>query len=338
MTIVLSHNTALELLRAIPPQSGLLATVEKDVPSDQLELPCSAGLFSTLSRFGIGQNDVHVLGPRRCRKSRSRRMQTHAASCPELPGSLLRQLEPGLLVAGPELCFIQMARQVSLVGAVVLGHELCGSYSHFFRLVSGFYERPALTSVEKILSALDGLSGAYGAASAREALAWARDGSRSPMETVVSCEFFLPPSLGGFGFVSPALNHGVALDAAASQMTRTSYCYVDVAYPDLQLGFEYDSSQFHHDPARDRRRREALQHMGWRIVTIELDHMTDHNELLRTISLVKDVIPRVSEAWPDAGETLLLHRRLLRATRCGLGLSAALFAPAVASLIPQVHV
>lgn len=337
MTILLSHNTALELLRAVPPQSGLLMPVAEPVSTAELEVPCSAGLFSRLTRFGIGQGELHVLEPRHCRKSRSRRMCSHVTSVSELPAWMLLQLEPGLLVAGPELCFIEMSRRVSLVGAVVLGHELCGAYSHFFRLVSGFYERPTLTLVEKIALALDQLSGAYGVVPARRALAWVRDGSRSPMETVVSCELFLPPDLGGLGFAAPLLNYEVPLDSAASQMTGARYCCVDVAYPDLRMGFEYDSAQFHRDTVRDRRRREALQHMGWRIVTIELNHMADHDELMRTISLVRDVIPRVSGEWPDAVESLGLHRRLLRATRCGLGLSAALFAPAVAS-VPAIHV
>lgn len=66
---------------------------------------------------------------------------------------------PEVYAAGPELCFAQMAREVSFLGIVVLGCELCGLYAHFLQMISGYYERPALTSAEKIAEALDVLEG-----------------------------------------------------------------------------------------------------------------------------------------------------------------------------------
>ena len=64
-----------------------------------------------------------------------------------------------------------MAGETSLIGAVVLGHELCGTYSPFAQMISGFYERPALTSVDKLRAATDAVSGMRGVKAARKAKA-----------------------------------------------------------------------------------------------------------------------------------------------------------------------
>ncbi len=338
MPVVLSHNTALEVLRAIPPQAGLLVPVEKTVRASTFEVPKAKDLLAMATHYGISPAAVHVLAEKGRRQSRAAGVTLHSTVVDELPAESLLRLGPDLLVCGPDLVFVQMSRKVSPVGAAVLGHELCGCYSHFSRMVSGFYERAPLTTVETIEAFMDLCGSFYGRAPAQQALALVRDGSRSPMETVVSCELFLPAAEGGFGFAPPQLNCEVALDAVASQITGTGCCYVDVAYPDLRLGFEYDSSEFHADPARDRRRREALQHMGWQIVTIDLDAMTDYVQLRKTISLVVDVIPRQAEGVFSPEKGYELHRRLLRATRYGLGLGAALFGPGVPTGAVPVHV
>ena len=50
---------------------------------------------------------------------------------------------------------------------------------------------------QDVLWAVDALSGLYGLSRAREALRWVCDGARSPMETVLTGELFLPGRLRG---------------------------------------------------------------------------------------------------------------------------------------------
>ena len=338
MPVVLSHNTALEILRAVPPQANVLAPVDEGVEAAALRAPKPHELLEFSRRCSLSAATVHALASRGHRQSRARGLSLHSTNAELLPAEGLLQLGPDLLVSGPELCFIQMTRKVSLVGSAVLGHELCGSYSHFSRLISGFYERPELTSVASIDSLMCRLGSFYGLARAREALAFVRDGSRSPMETVVSCELFLPTDVGGFGLAPPRLNYEVALDDVASQITGTSCCCVDVAYPDQLFGLEYDSAEFHADPAKDRRRREALQHMGWRIVTVDLERMASYDELRKAIALVASAVPRRPGKPFSSERGRELHGRLLRATRCGLGLNGALFGVPVPNGLIRTHV
>lgn len=336
MSILLCHNTALELLRGVPPQArGWSRAGELDMAEHSTDLRALRGLDA--GDLGVSQLPLNVLVAKGAPSSKSQAVRTRWFGLDAIPDGLMLEMAPGTYVAGPELCFVQMAQQISLVGAVVLGCELCGRYSHFARLVSGFYERPPLTSTDRIAEALDRLDGLYGLGRARAALEWVRDGSRSPMETVVSCELYLPAREHGLAFQRPELNHRVDLDAEASAITGTCSCYVDASWPGLRRGLEYDSRQFHTDPAKGLRRREALQHMGWDIYTIDVDQMRDHAELMTTVALFADEIPRQEGGPAPDDEVAVLHRRLLRATRCGMGVEAALFSAPVRRGLVKIH-
>ena len=337
MPVIISHCSALELLRAVPPQARLYPRVGE--PLEMTGISTSPQELATLDlgRFGVRRKPVHVLVSGESRELKASGVRTHWFGLPVMPGGLLLELSPGVYVEGPELCFVQMARSTSIVGAVVLGYELCGQYSHFSEMVSGYYERPPLTSVEMIGAAMSELSGLYGLGRAREALRWVRDGARSPMETVLAGELFLPGRHKGLAFVRPELNYEVSLDEAASAITGTKTCRIDVAWPGQRRGTEYDSREFHLDPEKDLRRKEALEHMGWTINTIKLDHMANHDELMKAVALFEDAIPRQKGGPASAEEVAQLHERLLRATRCGMGMERAVFGVPVPHGLVKMH-
>lgn len=338
MPVVISNSSALELLRSVPPQARLYPRVAEPLETAAISTDGRELRAADLRLHGIRRTPVHVLVSRFGRQIQSADVRTHYFGLPRMPEGLLLELEPGVYAAGPELCFVQVARSSSLVGAVALGCELCGRYAHFSEMVSGYYERSPLTSVERIGEALDALSGLYGICHAREALRWVCDGARSPMETVLAAELFLPGRHKGLGFARPELNYEVSLDEAAAALTGTRSCSIDIAWPAVRRGAEYDSREFHPDPGRDLRRREALEHMGWAINTIKLDHMADHAELMRTVALFADEVPCQPGGSAPAAEVAELHGRLLRATRCGVGLEQALFGVPVEHGAVRIHV
>ena len=338
MSIVISHGSALELLRAVPPQVRVFPRVSEPLELSRISTSARELSALRLDDFGIRRSPVHVLVCKGARGIEAVGVRTHWFGLPVMPGGLLVELAPEVYAAGPELCFAQMARQASVVGAVALGDELCGRYSHFSEMISGYFERPPLTSVEQIAAALEALAGLYGLHHAREAARWIRDGARSPMETVLSSELLLPARHQGLAFARPELNYEVALDAAASSITGTRSCSIDVAWPGVRRGAEYDSLEFHLDPERDLRRREALEHMGWMINTIKLDQMSDHRELMKVVALFEDAVPRQPGGPAPTNEVAELHRRLLRATRCGMGLERALFGVPVPRGAVRLHV
>lgn len=325
MPILISHNSALERLRSVPPQVDTATPVTHSVPMEEFRLLPYEITHLDLRSLGITQQPLHHLAPATTYQSKAHGLKTHLSKLNSLPPGLIREIQPGVYLSGPELCFIQMATHTSLLGAVVLGHELCGTYSHFSTFVSGFYERPALTSVAKIEAAIEQLAGMHGLSRARKALRWTRDGSASPMETVVSCMLSLPTSLGGFGLVLPTLNYKVTLDEASQRITKTKTARVDTAYVQILYGLEYDGQDYHRDAEKDRRRREALAHEGWTIFVVNVDEASDWAKLRDKVALL-DKVPRQrgsGEVDEKTGRALL--DRLLRATRYGVGMNAALF-------------
>jgi hypothetical protein len=192
--------------------------------------------------------------------------------------------------------------------------------------VSLYLAHLLMQTLADIRRVADLMGGVRGVGIARKALRWVREGSRSPMETVVSNMLFLPSSEGGYGFAAPTLNHRVTLDDAASAITGTSCCYVDMSWPELRLGIEYDSSAWHADAEKDRRRREALAHMDWSIYSIQLDDVRGFVSLDRMVGLFAERVPR-ARGWQPAStaEQDQLLRRLFTSTRCGLGLERMLF-------------
>lgn len=324
-TVVFSHQTALERLRSVPPQLDNSEPFENVFRPNAHSTNTHAANKLNLSEFGIRETPVNVLIGCDMRPTTSPRVRPHSAGLIEYPGWLIKKLTETVYCCGPELVFIQLASSLPLVDAVVLGFELCGSYSHFSSAISGFYDRKPLTSVEKIASAIDALKGLRGLPKAMETLKWVADGARSPMETVLACCLGLPASLGGLGFSAPVLNHKVELEGIASKRAGSKSCYIDLAWPEGERGLEYNGAAFHPNAAKDRRRIEGLEHMGWSINTLDLAEMSDFGKLWDVAGLLKGKVQRIEDATPMFREARQLHHQLLESTRFGLGLEGVLF-------------
>lgn len=339
MTILLSHNSALERLRAIPPAFDHSKTLAQALDLSIIRPTRNELRQSSLKALGIRQLPAHVLCHEDTPRSKSNNIKAHTQSATAIPGNLVRIIGDGAYAAGPELVFLQMAQRTSLLGLVALGYELCGSYSHFGPLISGFYERNPLTSVKRISDALDLLGRHSGISEARKALRYVLDGSASPMETVFACMLVLPNDLGGEGLVFPNLNWMVELDTLGKKMTGHGTAQVDIAWPDKKIGLEYNGGPYHTDPQTDQLRREALSRKEWRIYTADIDRMVDYGKYSNLLGLVEDEIPRRSgAAKPEPKDSAALFKRLMKATRAGIGLNPALFNVDVPWKAVKVHV
>ena len=338
MPVLISHNSALELLRSIPPQALTPQHAMSDLTVSELRPWRGMNDYPTLQALGHSLLPVHFLVPSSKHQVKSSVTKLHRTSLATIPNDLVREVAPGVFASGPELAFIQMASTMSLIGAVVLGHELCGTYSHFAKMASGFYERPPLTNTARIENAIKRLQGIYGLSRAHAALRWVRDGSASPMETVVSCMLHLPVNLGGFGKQAPQLNRVVPLDNASQRITGKKTCRIDTAYPDTTTGMEFDGESYHRNVEKDRIRREALAHEGWTIYVVNVDEMDSYEELKKKVDLMSSVpqMPRQGEVDTKLGVELL--GRLLRANRFGVGLNGTLFGVPVPRGKVKVHV
>lgn len=337
MPVLISHDSALEYWRAVPPQVDT---------STEVTWPLAAAEYSTTAvdvaafdaaAYGISGRPLHVLGGKGVRRSSAAGVKAHVCSLDVLAPGTVRAIAPEVYVSGPEFTFAQMARGLGEVGAALVGFELCGDYSHFSAPISGFYDRPALTSTTKIEEALAQLKGFYGRSAAQEALKLVIDGARSPMETVLACMLSFPARLGGFSFEAPSLNFEVSLDEAASRLAGLSCCRIDVAWPDQLVGLEYNGAAFHQDAEKDRRRAEALRRMGWSIFTVDAARITSYRELARFVQLLEGTVPHRPDGRAPTSAAKVLLDRLLGMTRFGWGMNPVLFGVPVPTGAVKVH-
>lgn len=125
-------------------------------------------------------------------------------------------------------------------------------------------KRQSPLTVEALRDALRRYDGARGLHRARRALALVRVGAESPRESLLRLLIIgaLP---------EPTLQHEV-FDASGEFVAR-----LDLSWPRLKLGVEYDGAH-HADPAqreRDRIRLEKLRALGWQIIVVTKDDLLD---------------------------------------------------------------
>ena len=337
MTLIISHNSALEWMRYCPPT--IVGHSRFGEKIDMEQCPVSEDALDRLSSVSqLLQKPIHVSVSKDRFRPKRKSIDAHVLTKKTLNENILYSLGDGIFVAGPELCFLQMAQNLSKLGLIVLGFELCGYYSQYASLISGFYERNPLSSTTQLVDLLGSFHGLRGAKRAHDALQWVLDGSASPMETVEACRLMLPNSMGGEGFIQPKLNFEVALDTVASSITGTKSCRIDLAWPDIKVGGEYDGAEYHGDQCADRRRREALAHLGWSVFVADSSHIHKAGMHTDLVSLLEGRVKRrPGQEKVSAIKADELLSRLLSATRYGFGKSRALFAPEVAGRRLGMH-
>ena len=194
--------------------------------------------------------------------------------------------EEGYFVSSPEMCFLQMAGQMPLVGLIELGYELCGTYSIPVAgdpnvPERGFYYREPLMSAQSLKDFLARMPGVRGHQKAQRALRYLLDGSASPMETKLAILLTLPYKLGGFGLIQPELNSRIIPTKSARWSSSKAFYTCDLYWSDYDLAVEYDSASFHTGSKRiadDSKKRNALVLMGITVITVTTQQLYDKIE------------------------------------------------------------
>ena len=137
MDIYLSHSSALEIWSSFKTGADVLARCwdsrnpswRKDEP-----LPSECKVTELLIRELAGMPELegialplHVVVPSQAARSRCGKVACHVSSATFPRGSFIR-IARNVLASSPELCFVQMASELSLPALIRLGFELCGTY------------------------------------------------------------------------------------------------------------------------------------------------------------------------------------------------------------------
>lgn len=160
------------------------------------------------------------------------------------------EAETGLRLTSPASTWAMLGSLLSVSDLVAVGDALV-------REPMRRGDPPALATIDQLTRA-SSVGRRVGINSLRAALPLIRTRSRSRKETETRL------ALAEAGLREPELNCPVEVDGAVVAL-------IDLAYPELRLGFEYEGEHHLLDPeqwAADIRRYEVLTGLGWRIIRV----------------------------------------------------------------------
>lgn len=210
---------------------------------------------------------AHLMVPSKSARRKLPNATCHVWECALCEGSLLQPFEE-IVVASPELAFLQMARELSLIDLALYGFELCGLFA---RTPDKLMQRSQpLTTTKRIEAYLTAFSllnptGVAGIKKARQALAYMMDGSGSPAESALALFLTCPKRMGGCALPKPRLNEPVNLSPNASRLCGKRRLVCDLYWEAARLAVEYDGIEHHSGKEHiesDAERRNALLSMG----------------------------------------------------------------------------
>ena len=268
MKLILSHTSALDLIRAIRWRRGTLPKASIKTLGD-----CASSLAEVqriqIPAFDQSQQQLEILTPleKRARKSKEHICRTLAV--PPIPGMFCK-VGSNAYVTSPEMTFVQMATRLDFISLILLGMEFCGTYAPC-PYSNRFDERPPLTTKARLLSFCEKVSGAHGSKAAAKAARWIVDNSNSPAESALVLFLCLPVRHGGYGFAYPDMNPTTKLGVRAARMLDYDRMRCDLHWVDERVVIEYDSDQEHlssQSAYQDARRRNTLGYKNTTVITV----------------------------------------------------------------------
>lgn len=216
MNIVISHMSALELLRS-PALADALAS-PRPLPLRVPEgVPCPAELAEKsreLSGLGIDGRPLELLVNNVPARARTGMAMTHIRRGP-LPASSFIRIADGIWSVSPEHLCVQLATRLTRIELLVLMGELLGTYA---LPESGMYsrEKPCMTR-SSLARHLDDLGKFDGVRATKWALPLAPENSASPMETKLFLRVSLPARLGGYALPVRSMNERLEVGRVGEQ-------------------------------------------------------------------------------------------------------------------------
>lgn len=163
----------------------------------------------------------------------------------------------GIMVASPELLFLELASKLSIYRLILLGLQLC---SHPPGIPT-----EAVTTKQKLNTFLAKTPGHKGHRKALRAVKYIENSSASIMESVAYMILTLPHSLGGYGLNGAVFNYEIKLKSEARMRLGQKRCFTDMYYKQSKLAVEYESFAFHNSPleqGKDVIRSAVLERQG----------------------------------------------------------------------------
>lgn len=307
MPVILCHNSALEYYRNssddLPIGSNIddtfapLSSAQTNRALDIAPSTSDIELFCNTQQDRLS-SPLHILVKNRQTRPYKAPVICHSSPS-NAPFGLIRSAQKifgsqrPLVSSGPfTLC--QLANDVTKAELALLCFELCGNYRLTTQLqdvsLAGFCKSAPITSAKAISAFTCAHPSMRGSKRLATVAKFIAEGSASPRESQLAIVLCFPTKWGGYNLPMPLLNSTIEIDTNAKLTSRKNFFSCDMLWPKEKLVIEYDSNQFHTGAQRisnDALRRNILQDMGYTVITVTNDQLTDSNKthnLARQIS------------------------------------------------------
>lgn len=303
MDIVLSHTTALEVMRRpyFPRHLAMAATCPTDIPGSMPSPEELERARACCPQLAALDGPVDVLVSERTGRHLSRSVRPHLLTG-SLPAGALVQLASGVRSASPLLLCAQMSGGLTHLELVMLLDELCGLYAIDPSAGKGLVQRahPLVTPGE-MGAFLDLLGPARGTRRVRRALADICEQAASPMEARLFLRATRGFSQGGYRLGEVVLNSPLELECISAEVHQLRIRKPDllllgaqsepgVRMPFRGIALDY-KGRWHDDEARadeDDLRRNELEAHGYKDYTIRKAQYDDLDFMDGLFSTMRD--------------------------------------------------
>lgn len=199
-----------------------------------------------------------------------------------LKGKPFLRVADGIFAACPELCFVQLARDLPFHELVKVGSALCGAFAVDPLSSNGLTRRTPITTAKRIEAFIRRNPGIRGAKAARQAVKCLAENAASPPEAFLWTVMSLPQRYGGYGIPGLELNRRITPSKRAQSLAHRKTLVPDIMHAPSRLSIEYDSNSEHLTPeqiSRDASKRLALEADGFKVITVTSRQLPDSNEM-----------------------------------------------------------
>ena len=226
----------------------------------------------------FGSLPIHLMSTRASCRPQKNRFVYHICSKP-LPSHAFCRASNSILIASPELALAQMAKSKSLPQIAELFMEFAGYYALRQNEKRGFASRrSSLVTRASALKMMTETMGKRSFSRVSSILAYAAEGSRSPMETRQYLLAFLPKRFGGYGLPAAQINAVIELNVADQRKVDRKHIECDLYWPEHGVAIEYDGDIDHasfESRSNDATKRNLLQSQGKRVFTVTARQILD---------------------------------------------------------------